>query len=265
VWNRTTRTAQEFVAEFSAESSPPPGAVAVETPSAVVAEIVFSALPDVDQFDVVVPDDVAAGWRSTRCVVVLSTTSPEKVRALGERLRPFGITVLDAPMSGGDAGARAGTLSLMVGGDADAFAAVEPVLRRFATTVEHLGDLGAGSVAKLANQVVVAATVTAVAEALDLARRSGLDVARVLTVLRGGLADSAVLRTKADRMVSGDFSLGGSITNQVKDLTYATALGDATGAALPVTRRTADVFVDAVAHDLGGQDHTAVYRLFENS
>jgi len=254
MWNRTAAVAREFAGSV--------GGTAVADVAGLDAEIVFSALPDVPQFDTVVTEEVLRTWTSARYVVVLSTTSPEKVRGLADRLRPFGIEVLDAPMSGGDAGARAGTLSLMVGGSPQGFHDVLPVLRSFSTTVEHLGEVGAGSVAKLANQVIVAATVAAVAEAMDLVVRSGLDPTQVLRVLRGGLADSAVLQTKADRMVTGDHSLGGSITNQVKDLTYATELADATGSQVPVTRRTGEVFESAVAFGLGGSDHTAVYRMF---
>lgn len=251
VWNRTAAVAGEF------------GERAVREPAAIRAEVVFSALPDVDQFDAVAPDDVVHTWaeHGTRHVVVLSTTSRDKVLALEERLRPHGIEVVDAPMSGGDAGARAGTLSLMVGCSPESFAAVEPVLRSFASTVEHLGPVGTGTAAKLANQVVVAATVAAVAEALDLARRAGVDGGRLFRVLRGGLAGSVFLDTKADRMLTGDHSLGGSIVNQVKDLRYAAELAAQTGAPLRQARRTAELFVDAVDRGLGGLDHTAVYAV----
>lgn len=248
VWNRTAAVAAEF------------GDRAVGEPADLRAEVVFSALPDVDQFDTVAPDDVVRTWaeNGTRYVVVLSTTSRDKVIALQERLRGHGIAVVDAPMSGGDAGARAGTLSLMVGCSAESFATVEPLMRSFATTVEHLGPVGTGTAAKLANQVVVAATVAAVAEALDLARRSGVDGEQLFRVLRGGLAGSVFLDTKADRMLTGDHSLGGSIVNQVKDLRYAAELADQNGARLRQGRRTAELFVEAVDRGLGDLDHTAV-------
>lgn len=249
VWNRTASVAAGF------------GDRAVRRPVDLRADVVLSALPDVDQFDAVAPDDVVRTWagHGTRHVVVLSTTSRDKVLTLERRLRRHGIDVVDAPMSGGDAGARAGTLSLMVGCAPKAFAAVEPLLRTFAGTVEHLGPTGTGTAAKLANQVVVAATVVALAEALDLARRAGVDGEQLFRVLRGGLAGSTILDTKAERMLTGDRSLGGSIVNQVKDLRYAAELADRTGAPLHQARRTAELFVEAVARGLGDLDHTAVH------
>ncbi|MFD0484500.1 NAD(P)-dependent oxidoreductase [Kineococcus sp. GCM10028916] len=251
VWNRTASVAAAF------------GDRAVGEPSEVRAEVVFSALPDVDQFDDVAPDDVVRTWagHGTRHVVVLSTTSRDKVTALQDRLQGHGIALVDAPMSGGDAGARAGTLSLMVGCSPESFATVGPLLRSFATTVEHLGPVGTGTAAKLANQVVVAATVAAVAEALDLARRAGVEGEQLLRVLRGGLAGGVFLDSKADRMLTGDHRLGGSIDNQVKDLRYAAELADQTGAPLRQARRTAELFVEAVERGLGGLDHTAVHRV----
>lgn len=251
VWNRTASVSVEF------------GDLAVTDPVDLRADVVFSALPDVDQFDNVALNEVLRTWseHGTRQVVVLSTTSRDRILGLQERLRPHGIALVDSPMSGGDAGARAGTLSLMVGCPPESFTAVEPLLRSFATTIEHLGAVGTGTAAKLANQVVVAATVAAIAEALDLAQRAGVDGAQLFRVLRGGLAASAVLDSKADRMLTGDHSLGGSIVNQVKDLNYAAELADATGAPLRQARATAELFVEAVDRGLGREDHTAVYAV----
>lgn len=251
VWNRTRAKAEEF------------GHRAVDDPGELRAGIVLSVLPDIDQLGEVAPEPVVRRWaaQGTTHVAVLSTTSPGKVRDLAGRLGRHGMAVLDAPMSGGDAGARAGTLSLMVGADLEAYRTVEPVLRSFAGTVEHMGPPGAGSAAKLCNQVIVAGTLVAVAEALDLGRRAGLPGEQLVRVLRGGLAAGAVLDAKAAKILDRDYGLGGSGTNQVKDLRYATALADTLGAGLPQTRRTRALFEEVLRRGLGDLDHSAVYEV----
>ncbi|MEU1299167.1 NAD(P)-dependent oxidoreductase [Streptomyces shenzhenensis] len=251
VWNRTRATADEF------------GHRAVNRPEELRARVVLSALPDIDQLDQIAPEPVVRRWaaQGTTHVAVLSTTSPDKVHGLADRLGRHGLAVLDAPMSGGDAGARAGTLSLMVGAGAEAYRTVEPVLRSFATTVEHMGPPGAGSAAKLCNQVIVAGTLVAVAEALDLGRRAGLSGGQLVRVLQGGLAAGAVLDAKAAKILRRDYRLGGSAANQVKDLRYATALADTLGAGLPQTRRTRALFEEVLRRGLGDADHAAVYEV----
>lgn len=251
VWNRTRAKADEF------------GHRAVDGPGELRAGIVLSVLPDIDQLGEVAPEPVVRRWaaQGTTHVAVLSTTSPGKVRDLAGRLGRHGMAVLDAPMSGGDAGARAGTLSLMVGADPEAYRTVEPVLRSFAGTVEHMGPPGAGSAAKLCNQVIVAGTLVAVAEALDLGRRAGLPGEQLVRVLRGGLAAGAVLDAKAAKILDRDYGIGGSGTNQVKDLRYATALADTLGAGLPQTRRTRALFEEVLRRGLGDLDHSAVYEV----
>ncbi|MGV9851258.1 NAD(P)-dependent oxidoreductase [Streptomyces sp. NPDC003442] len=255
VWNRTREKAAAF------------GDRAVAHPGELRAEIVLSALPDVDQFDDIAPDPVIREWagHGTTHVVVLSTTSREKAGRLAERLGGFGIAVVDAPMSGGDAGARAGTLSLMVGATPTAYRHVEPVLRSFAGTVEHMGPPGAGTVAKLCNQVIVAATLVSVAEALDLARRAGLHGEQLVRVLQGGLAAGAVLDAKATKILQRDYGLGGSAANQVKDLRYAAGLADELGARLPQTRHTGALFEELLDRGLGGADHAAVYEVISGA
>ncbi|MBU6534702.1 NAD(P)-dependent oxidoreductase [Streptomyces sp. NPDC057245] len=251
VWNRTRATADAS------------GHRSVARPGELRARIVLSVLPDTDQFDEVAPEPVVRRWAAggTTHVAVLSTTSPERVRGLAERLGQHGLAVLDAPMSGGDTGARAGTLSLMVGADPEAYRTVEPVLRSFAATVEHMGPPGAGSAAKLCNQVIVAGTLVAVAEALDLGRRANLSGERLVRVLRGGLAAGAVLDAKAGKILDRDYRPGGSAANQLKDLRHATALADALGARLPQTRRTRALFEEVLRRGLGAADHAAVYEI----
>ncbi|GAA3707849.1 NAD(P)-dependent oxidoreductase [Streptomyces tremellae] len=251
VWNRT------------AAASAPFGPRAAAAPADLAARVVLSALPDVDQLDEIAPESVVRRWagRGTTHLAVLSTTSPAKITALADRLGRCGIAVLDAPMSGGDAGARAGTLSLMVGAAPEAYTYVEPVLRSFATTVEHMGPPGTGSAAKLCNQVVVAGTLVALAEALDLGRRAGLSGTRLVRVLAGGLAAGAVLDAKAAKILHRQYGLGGSAANQLKDLRYVTGLADSLGAPLPQSRRTRELFEEVLRRGLGDADHSAVYEI----
>ncbi|MCA1187342.1 NAD(P)-dependent oxidoreductase [Saccharopolyspora sp. 6T] len=254
VWNRTRAKAAEF------------GERAVVHPGEIRAEVVLSALPDVPEFDEVAADPVLHAWsrHGTRHVVVLSTTSPERIRGLVERVGRFGMEVVDAPMSGGDAGARAGALSLMVGASSEAHAAVEPVLRSFAALVEHPGAPGAGTVAKLCNQVVVASTLVGVAEAFDLADRAGISGARLARILRAGLAASAVLDAKAKKIQNREYELGGSARNQLKDLRYAIALADELGARLALGRQAGALFTEAVDLGFGDADHSAVYEVLSD-
>ena len=253
VWNRTAEKTEAFRGN----------AKVVATPADLAAAVVLSALPDVDQLTELTPSSVLERWvqNRTRYLIVLSTTSPDKMLSLSARLAPYGIRVVDAPMSGGDAGARAGTLSLMVGADPEDFAELRPLLETFATTIQNMGPTGAGAVAKLCNQIIVAGTLVALAESLDLARRAGLSQSQLVDVLKGGLAASAVLDLKAQKLLTRDYELGGSAVNQLKDLRYAVGLGNRLGAELPVTRETTSLFETAVSMGLGQRDHSAVQEL----
>ena len=203
-----------------------------------------------------------AGWAAAGIerpvLVVHGTVSSVGVAALAARLATDGIEVVDAPLSGGVAGAESGTLSVMVGGSDDAVARVWPVLSLVGSTVRHLGPSGAGETAKACNQVVVAATVTALSEALVLADAAGIDRTQLLELLGGGLADSEVLRQKRDRWLTGDFTGGGSTANQVKDLRFVAETASARGLALPLAATLLGVFEQAVADGDGDLDHSAV-------
>lgn len=257
VWNRTAEKAEAFR-----------GTAKVATdPADLAAVVVISALPDVDQLSELAPSSVLEQWArsGTRYLLVLSTTSPDKILSLAARAAAYGICVVDAPMSGGDAGAQAGTLSLMVGADPADFAELRPLLETFASTVQNMGPTGSGAVAKLCNQVVVAGTLVALAESLDLARRAGLSQAQLVEVLRGGLAASAVLDLKAQKLLERDYALGGSAVNQLKDLRYAVGFGNRLGAELPVTRETTSLFEAAVRTGLGEKDHSVVQELLRSA
>jgi len=258
VWNRTSAKTEPLVAL---------GARAATSPAAAASDVVLTVLPDLDQVESLLPgpDGLLAGWAARGIarpvLVVHGTVSPIAVAAFAERLlRDHGVTVLDAPVSGGTVGAESGTLSIMVGGDRDAAQAVESVFQAMGTTVRYMGPSGSGALAKACNQIVVAATVTAVSEAMLLAGNGGLDLAVMLELLQGGLAESAVLRQKGHRWISNDFDGGGSARNQLKDLGFILEAAAKEGLELPLSGTVRGLFDEMVAQGDGALDHTGIHR-----
>lgn len=254
VWNRTRSRAEELEGD---------GAIVADELAAAASEVVLSVLPDVHPLQDLLDEDMLSAFATAGTVlVIMSTTGPQQVQVLADRLRPRGIAVVDAPMSGGVAGAASGRLSLMVGGtDADV-ERVRPVLAVLGDVITHMGPLGAGCLAKLCNQIVVAGTLAALGEAFGLARAGGIDPEQLATVLGGGLAASEVLSQKREKLLRRDYSLGGSTDNQVKDLLYATEAMDSA----EVDARLLPVLVEAyqaiVDRGDGQRDHAAVQELY---
>jgi len=258
VWNRTASRADDLAAR---------GATVAATPREAAAGITLTVLPDLVQVEALLDGDdgLLAGWRDAGIadpvLVVHGTVSPVGVAAFAARLRAeHGVRVVDAPLSGGTAGARDGTLSIMVGGEAEDAALIAPLLAHLGRTVRHLGPSGSGAMAKACNQVVVAGVVTVVSEALLLARRAGLDPAVVVELLQGGLARTAVLEQRAAKWIDEDFAPSGSARNQLKDLRFIAEAADRAGLALPTTATVADLFARMVDGGDGDLDHTGVYR-----
>jgi 2-hydroxy-3-oxopropionate reductase len=258
VWNRSAGPAAELAAA---------GATVARTPAelAAAAPVVLTMLPDLPQVEEVLHRDggLLGGMGRGSVLVVMGTVSPVGVRALGARLEPAGVSVVDAPVSGGDVGAEQATLSIMAGGRPQDVARVRPLLEAMGTTVDHLGPLGAGQLAKACNQIVVAATITALSEALVLARSGGLDARRVFAVLGGGLAGSRVLEVKGPKLLGGDFRPGGAAAFQHKDLGFALAAAAAEGVALPLTALVDQLYGAAVSSGFGDDDHSVVVRVIE--
>jgi 2-hydroxy-3-oxopropionate reductase len=227
--------------------------------------VVLTMLPDLPQVEEVLrrDDGLQAGMNQGSVLVVMGTVSPVAVRDLGVRLEPAGVAVVDAPVSGGDVGAEQATLSIMVGGRPEDVTRVRPYLEAMGTTVDHLGPLGAGQLAKACNQIVVAATLTALSEALVLARRGGLDPQRVFAVLGGGLAASRVLEVKGPKLLGGDFRPGGAAAFQHKDLGFALAAAREEGVALPLTALVDQLYGAARWNGFGDDDHSVVVRVIE--
>lgn len=226
------------------------------------ADVVVLMVPDLPDVDAVLDGDdgLLAGVTRPTVVVVASTVSPEGVRALDRRVADAtgGLArVVDAPVSGGEEGAVAATLSIMVGGRPADVAVALPVLAAAGTPV-HLGPLGAGQVAKACNQMVVAATVLALGEASVVAERAGLDVATLLELLGGGYAGSRVLEVKRHRFANHDHSPSGPARFMVKDLRFAAEEAARTGTATPQLDTVRAVFADLTDAGLGDHDTSVV-------
>lgn len=228
VWNRTAAKAEPLVAAGAAAASSP--AEVARASEAVV--ICVSDSPDVEEV-VLGPGGVAEGARPGDIVIDCSTIAPATARKVAAALSARGVHFLDAPVSGGDVGARAGTLAIMVGGAPEAFERARPLLEAMGRTVVHVGPSGAGQVVKLCNQVAGALNLLAMAEAIALCRRSGVDPARMLEVVTKGAAGSWMLENLGPRAIAGDFAPGFMVELMQKDLRLIAEAAAETRTALP--------------------------------
>ncbi|MBB5016855.1 2-hydroxy-3-oxopropionate reductase [Chitinivorax tropicus] len=243
------------------------GAQAAASPCelARVADILFvnvSDTPDVEQVLLGEQGVIEAG-RAGQVVVDMSTIAPLAARQMAERLAERGIDLLDAPVSGGEAGAIAGTLSIMVGGKASAFERALPLLQVLGKNIVHVGDSGAGQVAKACNQIVVAGTIAAVAEALTFARRSDVDAAKVRDALMGGFAGSKILEVHGKRMLDGDFRPGFKSRLHQKDMHIVLETARQLGLALPISSQTTQLINALLGLGQGEMDSSAMIKVIE--
>ena len=190
-------------------------------------------------------------------LIVMSSLTVETAKDHARRSRALGVGYLDAPVSGGEVGAKAATLSIMVGGEAADVARARPLFEAMGRPL-HMGPTGTGQLTKLANQLTVASTIVAVAEALLLAERGGADPAKVREALLGGFAQSKILELHGRRMISGDFVPGGTAINQIKDTQAAIELAQELSLELPMLALTDSLFRDLVDHGHGELDHSAL-------
>lgn len=203
------------------------------------------------------------GAREGSLIIDMSTSSPILARELARTARERRVGMLDAPVSGGDIGARDGTLSIMVGGEEDDFERARSLFEVMGETVVHVGEAGAGQVVKACNQIVVALVIEAVAEAMVLGTKAGVAPGRVLEVLSGGLASNKVLEVKGEKFLSHDFAPGGKVEYHRKDLGIALAAGREYGVTLPVAALVDQMFGVLEAKGRGGWDHSALLTLLE--
>ncbi len=224
---------REAVTELVASGARDAGSIA----GTAEADLVITMLPDTPDVEAVVLGEggLAAAMRPGSVLIDMSSISPTAAVAMQSSLAAKAVAMLDAPVSGGYQGAEAGTLSIMVGGDAEILERCRPVLEAMGKTISHIGGPGAGQVCKVCNQVAVAINIQAVAEALTLARKNGVDPGKVRTALLGGFAQSRALDLHGQRVLDGNYAAGFRVTLQRKDLKLALENGSVTGAALPAT------------------------------
>jgi 2-hydroxy-3-oxopropionate reductase len=249
-WNRSPK-AVPTVDGYTVE---PSAAAAIEG-----ADLILTMLPDLHQVRATCEDLLTPG----SLLVVMGTVSPVAVTEWAAELAERDVALVDAPVSGGDVGAQTGQLSVMVGATPEDLERVRPALEAMSSTIRHLGPVGSGQLAKACNQIVVAATLTALGEAATLGARGGLDVAALLDVLAGGLAGSRALETKRQLISSHDFRPGGSAAFQHKDLGFALEAGRSAGVALPVTAVVDQLFGSMRWTGHGEDDHSGIMQVIE--
>jgi 2-hydroxy-3-oxopropionate reductase len=249
-----------MVAESSAIS-------AAESPQAVAeqAKTIVTMLPDSPEVREVVfgENGLIDALGEGHLLIDMSTIAPATAIEVAEAAAAKGAAALDAPVSGGDKGAIAGTLSIMVGGEAADVERAMPIFEAMGKTIVHVGAAGAGQIVKACNQVVVALNYAAVSEALVLGSKAGVDPAKIVQVLSGGLANSRVLEMRGPTMIQHNFQPGFRVNLHRKDLGIALGTGRETGAPLPMTALVSQLY-DAVSVAGGGDlDHSALLTLFE--
>lgn len=260
VWNRTP----ERIGPLADAGAQPADSPCELTAQADVTITMLSDTPDVEAV-YRAPDGVLAGVGADRprVLVDMSTIQPRVARELAEEAAARGAAMLDAPVSGGDVGAREATLSIMVGGDADVLARVQPVLAALGTTVTHCGPSGAGQVVKACNQVVVALTLEALGEALVLGSKAGVEPAVIVEALSGGLGASRVLEMRGPKLLARDFTPGFKLDLHAKDLAIVLATARELGVALPGTALVDQLFHAEQSRGHGEADNSTVVRALE--
>jgi 2-hydroxy-3-oxopropionate reductase len=226
---------------------------------------VITMLPDSPDVELVYAGEqgVFAGARLGALLIDMSTIAPALARKLASAAERKSCEMLDAPVSGGQAGAQSATLSIMIGGKAAAVERAMPVFQTLGKNIVHIGDAGAGQVAKAANQVVVGITIAAVSEALVLAQKAGVDPAKVRQVLLGGFAQSRILDAHGQRMLERNFNPGFRIRLHEKDLKIATATGAEYGVPLMVAGIVQQMMTAMRSMGHGELDHSAMVRFIE--
>lgn len=229
------------------------------------ADIIFMMVPDTPQVQEVLfeANGVAAGLTPGKIVVDMSSISPIATKEFAAKIRAMGCEYLDAPVSGGEVGAKNATLSIMVGGQEATFNKVKPLFEHMGKNITLVGEVGDGQTAKVANQIIVALNIEAVAEALLFAAKAGADPAKVRQALMGGFASSKILEVHGERMIKRTFDPGFRIELHQKDLNLALASARALGVSLPNTANAQELFNACAAHGGKAWDHSAMVRALE--
>jgi 2-hydroxy-3-oxopropionate reductase len=229
------------------------------------ADIIFLMVPDTPQVEEVLfgANGVSAGLSAGKIVVDMSSISPIATKEFATKIRAQQCEYMDAPVSGGEVGAKNATLSIMAGGRDDVFATVKPLFECMGKNITLVGKVGDGQTAKVANQIIVALNIEAVSEALLFAAKAGADPAKVRQALMGGFASSKILEVHAERMIKRTFDPGFRIELHQKDLNLALSSARALGVSLPNTAMAQELFNSCAAHGGKSWDHSAMIRALE--
>ena len=229
------------------------------------ADIIFIMVPDTPHVEEVLFGDngVASGISAGKIVVDMSSIAPIATKGFASRINNLDCQYLDAPVSGGEVGAKAGSLTIMVGGTAETFKTLTPLFEIMGQNITHVGGNGDGQTCKVANQIIVALNIQAVGEALLFAAKAGADPAKVRDALMGGFASSKILEVHGERMIKRTFAPGFRIELHQKDLNLALDGAKTLGLSLPNTATAQQMFSACVANDGAGWDHSALVRALE--
>lgn len=243
------------------------GAVAAKSNKDVAAQsdIIITMLPNSPHVKEAVMGEngVLEGARPGAILVDMSSIAPSASQEICAAAKAKGITMLDAPVSGGEPKAIDGTLAVMVGGDKKTFETVKPILEKMGSSVVLVGDIGAGNVTKLANQIIVALNIAAVSEALVLATKAGVKPEAVFDAIKGGLAGSTVMNAKVPMILDGNFKPGFRIELHIKDLQNALDTAHNLNVAVPLTANVMETLQALKVDDMGANDHSAIVRFYE--
>jgi len=228
-------------------------------------EIIITMLPNSPQVKEAVlgADGVLEGAKKGSILVDMSSIAPGAAQEICAAVKEKGVVMLDAPVSGGEPKAIEGTLAIMVGGDAGAFETVKPILEKMGSSAIRVGDIGAGNVTKLANQIIVALNIAAVSEAFVLATKAGVNPEAVFNAIKGGLAGSTVMNAKVPMILDGNFKPGFRIELHIKDLQNALDTAHALNVPVPLTANIMETMQALKTDDMAANDHSAIVRYYE--
>lgn len=258
VWSRRRESMQPLLDAGAGDCA---SAAEVARRASITISMVADA-PDVEQVTLG-PDGVADGARAGHIHIDMSTIAPAAAQSIATRLVERGIIALDAPVSGGEPGAIAATLTIMVGGEAEAFERVQPLFEAMGKSITRIGEAGAGQVAKACNQIITGVGVASVAEALNFAAKSGVDGAKVREALLGGFAFSRILENHGQRMLARNFKPGFKAWMHQKDVRIVMDEAHRLGLALPTAAATMQLFNAMAGSGLGEDDSVAMLKLLE--
>jgi 2-hydroxy-3-oxopropionate reductase len=241
------------------------GAASSNRDLAAKSDLVITMLPNSPHVKdaVLGPGGVIEGIKSGATVVDMSSIAPAVSREVAAALKARGVNFLDAPVSGGEPKAIDGTLAIMAGGDEKVFNEVKPVLEKLGSSVVLVGDVGAGNITKLANQIVVALNIAAVSEAFVLAHKAGVDPVKVFDAIKGGLAGSTVMNAKVPMILDGNFKPGFRIELHIKDLQNALDTAHDLGVPVPLTAGVMETLQALKTDGMAANDHSAIVRYYE--